>query len=129
MLVTFAGQLEMINVRGQTLPLVRLARLFNIADAQSDPTQAIVVIVEGVGRRLGLVVDEVVTQQQVVIKSLGQGLGPTRFLSGAAILADGRVGLIINVEEIAGTTVERRSWTATDAAAAPAVVRIEEGRP
>jgi two-component system chemotaxis sensor kinase CheA len=129
MLVTFAGQLEMINVRGQILPLVRLARLFNIADAQSDPTQAIVVIVEGVGRRLGLVVDEVVTQQQVVIKSLGQGLGPTRFLSGAAILADGRVGLIINVEEIAGATAERRSWTATDAAAAPAVVRIEEGRP
>ena len=45
-----------------------------------------------------------------MIKSLGQGLGATRFLSGAAILADGRVGLIINVEEIAGTTVERRQW-------------------
>ncbi len=129
MLVTFAGQLEMVNVRGQILPLVRLARLFNIADAQSDPTQAIVVIVEGVGRRLGLVVDEVVTQQQVVIKSLGQGLGPTRFLSGAAILADGRVGLIINVEEIAGTTVERRPWTANDLAAAPAPLRVEERSP
>jgi two-component system chemotaxis sensor kinase CheA len=72
------------------------------------------VILEGVGRRLGLLVDEVVTQQQVVIKSLGQGLGATRFLSGAAILADGRVGLIINVEEIAGTTVERRQWSASD---------------
>ena len=122
MLVAFAGQLEMLNVRGQILPLVRLARLFNISDAKSDPTQAIVVIIEGVGRRLGLLVDEVVTQQQVVIKSLGQGLGPTRFLSGAAILADGRVGLIINVEEIAGTTVERRPGTASASAAAPAVV-------
>jgi two-component system chemotaxis sensor kinase CheA len=122
MLVTFAGQVEMINLRGQILPLLRLARLFNISDAQSDPTQAIVVIIEGVGRRLGLLVDEVVTQQQVVIKSLGQGLGPTRFLSGAAILADGRVGLIINVEEIAGTTVERRPWTANDSAAAPALL-------
>jgi two-component system chemotaxis sensor kinase CheA len=122
MLVTFAGQVEMINLRGQILPLVRLARLFNISDGRSDPTQAIVVIIEGVGRRLGLLVDDVVTQQQVVIKSLGQGLGSTRFLSGAAILADGRVGLIINAEEIAGTTVERRPGTANDSAAAPALL-------
>ena len=122
MLVTFAGQVEMINVRGHILPLVRLARLFSVTGAKSDPTQALVVIIEGMGRRVGLLVDEVVTQQQVVIKSLGQGLGPTRFLSGATILADGRVGLIINVEEIAGTTVERRQWTANESAAAPAVV-------
>jgi two-component system chemotaxis sensor kinase CheA len=122
MLVTFADQHEMINIRGQILPLVRLARLFNASDAKSDPTQALVVIIEGVGRRLGLLVDEVVTQQQVVIKSLGQGLGPTRFLSGAAIMADGRVGLIINVEEIAGTTVERRQWTANESAVAAAAV-------
>lgn len=121
MLVTFAGQIEMVNVRGQILPLLRLARLFNISDGKNDPTQAIVVIIEGVGRRLGLLVDEVVTQQQVVIKSLGQGLGHTRFVSGAAILADGRVGLIINVEEIAATAVERRPWTASDSAAAAVV--------
>ena len=114
MLVTFAEQNEMINVRGQILPLVRLGRLFNAVDAKTDPTQALVVIIEGVGRRLGLLVDEVVTQQQVVIKSLGQGLGPTRYLSGAAILADGRVGLIVNVEEIAGNIVERRQWTANE---------------
>jgi two-component system chemotaxis sensor kinase CheA len=126
MLLTFAGQVEMINLRGQILPLVYLARLFNISDAKSDPTQAIVVIIEGAGRRLGLIVDDVVTQQQVVIKSLGLGLGPTRFLSGAAILADGRVGLIMNVEEIAGTAVERRPSTANDVAGAPAV--LEEGR-
>jgi two-component system, chemotaxis family, sensor kinase CheA len=116
MLVTFAGQHEMMNVRGQILPLVRLSRLFGCRDAKSQPTQALVVIIEGAGRRLGLMVDEVVTQQQVVIKSLGQGLGSTRFLSGAAILADGRVGLIVNVEEIAGTTVQRQ-WTATETAA------------
>jgi two-component system, chemotaxis family, sensor kinase CheA len=117
MLVTFADQHEMINIRGQILPLVRLGRLFNSPDAKTDPTQALVVIIEGVGRRLGLLVDEVVTQQQVVIKSLGQGLGPTRYLSGAAILADGRVGLIVNVEEIAGTIVERRQWTANESSA------------
>jgi two-component system chemotaxis sensor kinase CheA len=122
MLVSFADQHEMINVRGQILPLVRLARLFGVSDAKNDPTQALVVILEGVGRRLGLLVDEVVTQQQVVIKSLGQGLGPTRFLSGAAILADGRVGLIINVEDIAGTAIERRQCTANQSAAARAIL-------
>jgi two-component system chemotaxis sensor kinase CheA len=119
MLVTFADQHEMINVRGQILPLVRLSRLFGSSNAKTEPTEALVVIIEGVGRRLGLMVDEVVTQQQVVIKNLGQGLGSTRFLSGAAILADGRVGLIINVEEIAGTTVQRQ-WTASETTAAVA---------
>jgi two-component system, chemotaxis family, sensor kinase CheA len=121
MLVTFADQHEMINVRGEILPLVRLARLFASENAKTDPTKALVVIIEGVGRRLGLLVDEVVTQQQVVIKSMGQGLGRTKYISGAAILADGRVGLIINVEEVAGTTVERRQWTSSDVGVSSAV--------
>jgi two-component system, chemotaxis family, sensor kinase CheA len=122
MLVTFADQHEMINVRGEILPLVRLARLFGSDNAKTDPTKALVVIIEGVGRRLGLLVDEVVTQQQVVIKSMGQGLGRTKYISGAAILADGRVGLIINVEETAGTTIERRQWTGgTDAGLSAAI--------
>ena len=100
-LVSLAQTNEMINLRGEILPLIRLDKLFHLAGAKSDPTEALVVVVEGYGRRIGLLVDEVVTQQQVVIKSLGEGLGSTRFLSGAAILSDGRVGLILNVEEIA----------------------------
>src|SRR6266568_2232475 len=101
MLVSLAQTNEMIKLRNEILPLIRLAKLFHLAGAKSDPTEALVVVVEGFGRRIGLLVDEVVTQQQVVIKSLGEGLGSTRFLSGAAILSDGRVGLILNVEEIA----------------------------
>jgi two-component system, chemotaxis family, sensor kinase CheA len=101
MLVTLAQSNEMINLRGEILPLLRLAELFRLEGAKADPTQALVVVVEGVGRRIGLLVDDVVTQQQVVIKNLGEGLGSTRFLSGAAILSDGQVGLILNVEEIA----------------------------
>src|SRR5918912_3794854 len=83
------------------LPLVRLDRLFQVAGAKSDPTDALVVVVEGLGCRLGLLVDEVVTQQQVVIKKLGEGIGDTPYVTGAAILSDGRVGLILNVEGIA----------------------------
>jgi two-component system chemotaxis sensor kinase CheA len=101
MLVSLAQKNEMINLRGELLPLFRLDRLFGLDGAKTDPTQALVVVVEGVGRRMGLLVDDVVTQQQVVIKSLGEGMGGARFMSGAAILSDGRVGLILNVEEIA----------------------------
>jgi two-component system, chemotaxis family, sensor kinase CheA len=100
MLVSFASRGELVNLRGEILPLMRLDRLFVVAGAQSDPTRGLVVIVESLGRKLGLLVDEVVTQQQVVIKSLGTGLSNIRFVSGAAILSDGRVGLILNMEEI-----------------------------
>ncbi|HUK66234.1 MAG TPA: chemotaxis protein CheA [Anaeromyxobacteraceae bacterium] len=102
MLVSFAQKNEMINLRGEILPLLRLDRLFELTGAKSDPSDALVVVVEAMGRRIGLLVDEVVTQQQVVIKTLGEGLGRTRFLSGAAILSDGQVGLILNVDEMAG---------------------------
>ena len=102
MLVSFAQKNEMINLRGEILPLVRLDRLFDLAGAKSDPSEALVVVVEAMGRRMGLLVDEVVTQQQVVIKTLGEGLGRTRYLAGAAILSDGQVGLILNVDEMAG---------------------------
>jgi len=101
MLVSLAQRNEMINLRGEILPLLRLDRLFGLEGAKSDPTEALVVVVEGSGRRIGLLVDEVVTQQQVVIKNLGEGMGRTRYVSGAAILSDGRVGLIVNVDEIA----------------------------
>ena len=63
--------------------------------------QALVVVVESHGRKIGLLVDDVLTQQQVVIKGLGEGLPGTGYLSGAAILSDGRVGLILNTHEIA----------------------------
>jgi two-component system chemotaxis sensor kinase CheA len=75
--------------------------LLNTKGAIQDPTQGLVVIVEGVGQKVGLLVDEVIAQQQVVIKNMGEGLGETQFISGAAILSDGHVGLILNVEEIA----------------------------
>ena len=100
MFVTFAESGELINVRGEIMPFLRLARLFDIADSIDDPTEGIVVVVEGVGQRIGIFVDSVVTQQQVVIKTLGENLLNTRFVSGAAILSDGRVGLIVNVDQI-----------------------------
>lgn len=108
MLVRFADQGELIDVRGEILPLIRLHRLFDIDRAEEDATRGLVVIIEGVGARAGLLVDDVVTQQQVVIKSLGAGIDDNPFTSGAAILSDGTVGLILNVEEICALTDVRR---------------------
>jgi two-component system, chemotaxis family, sensor kinase CheA len=124
MLVTLAGRSEMINLRGEMLPLMRLDRVFALEGARQDPTQALVVIVEGVGRRFGVLVDEVVAQQQVVIKSMGAGLQHTPYVSGAAILSDGRVGLILNVEEISThvhrgnrAVLQEAAWTRGNASA------------
>jgi len=107
MLSSFAGRQELINVRGEIMPLMRLGTLFSIDDAQTDPTKALVVVVESMGRKRGLLVDDVITQQQVVIKPLGNGNGNghAELYSGAAIMSDGRVGLILNVDRICANTV------------------------
>jgi two-component system, chemotaxis family, sensor kinase CheA len=106
MYFSFAGQNELINVRGEILPLVRLSAMFDVKDAKTDLSQGLVVIVEGVGTRFGIFIDDVVTQQQVVIKSLGSGVETTKLVAGAAILSDGRVGLILNVDEM-GSSLTR----------------------
>ena len=100
MLNSFTGKHEMINLRGEILPLLRVDRLFGLKGAAQELGEGLVVVVESVGRKVGLFIDDVLTQQQVVIKSLGTGLGRTPYVSGAAILSDGVVGLIMNVEEI-----------------------------
>lgn len=100
MVLTQGGSKEMLNMRGRIMPLLRADRLLNTKGAIQDPTQGLVVILEGVGQKVGLLVDEVIAQQQVVIKNMSEGLGETQFISGAAILSDGHVGLILNVEEI-----------------------------
>jgi two-component system chemotaxis sensor kinase CheA len=108
MLVTQGANHEMLNMRGNILPLLRMDKLLGAKDAIQDPSKGLVVIIEGSGRRVGLLVDEVIAQQQVVIKSMGEGVGEVPFVSGAAILSDGRVGLIINVEGIVSLIVDRR---------------------
>jgi two-component system chemotaxis sensor kinase CheA len=91
---------ELVNVRGEILPLQRLGRLFDIPRCETTASLARVIVVESGERKLGLLVDDVVTQQQVVIKALSAGVGSAEFLSGAAIMSDGRVGLILNVDRM-----------------------------
>ncbi|MFZ5441116.1 MAG: chemotaxis protein CheA [Myxococcota bacterium] len=111
MLTTLGERDELLTVRGQVMPLLRLSRQLGVDGARTDPTAALVVVVESVGKRIGLLVDEVVAQQQVVIKPLGQGVGKAEFYSGAAILSDGCVGLILNVDKLCGLITYRHRVT------------------
>jgi len=91
------GQGEMLQLQGNLIPLYRMSQIYGIADAQDDLNEAIVVVVEDEGRRSGLVIDELVGRQQVVIKSLGETMKNIPGISGGAIMPDGRVGLILDV--------------------------------
>ncbi len=91
---------EMVMIRGQLLPMVRLYRLFNTTPLTEDPTQGLLVIVEEEGKKCCLLVDELLGQQQIVIKSLGEGLGKVKGVSGGAIMGDGMVSLILDIPAI-----------------------------
>lgn len=94
---TAQGRGEMVRYRDELVPVHRLHALFGVAGARTDPAQARLVIVEAGTRRFALMVDELLNQQQVVIKALGGALGDVPGVSGGAILGDGRVGLILDV--------------------------------
>jgi two-component system chemotaxis sensor kinase CheA len=87
----------MVMVRGKLLPLVRLYKLFNVTPTTDDPTKSLVVVVEEDNKKCCLLVDELLGQQQVVIKSLGEGLGSVKGISGGAIMGDGRARMILDV--------------------------------
>jgi two-component system chemotaxis sensor kinase CheA len=102
MIASYAGREELLALRGELLPLVRLDRLLDVPRALPlDAAQGLVVVVETTARTVGLVVDDVIAQQQVVIKPVGEWLAESvSLVAGATILADGRVGLILDVEEL-----------------------------
>ncbi|MCX8123264.1 MAG: chemotaxis protein CheA, partial [Spirochaetes bacterium] len=88
---------EVVHVRGEYVPLLRLHKEFNLPLTIENPWDGLVVIVESQGKALGLVVDELIGQQQIVIKSLDREITSSRAISGAAILGDGTIALIIDV--------------------------------
>jgi len=92
-----ASKGEVVNLRGEWVPIVRLYEAFESTPDCTDPTEALLVIVEVEGRRVGVLVDELTGQQQVVIKSLEQNYRKIEGISGATILGDGQVALIVDV--------------------------------
>ncbi len=92
-----SGKGRVIKVRGEYLPLVPLYQMFDITPRYTDPCQGIVVIIETEGRKACLFIDELVGQQQVVVKNLESNYRKVTGISGATILGDGGVALILDV--------------------------------
>ena len=100
MLFTIENRAEMAMIRGDLLPVLRLDRRFQIAGAVQDPCQGLFVIAECEGRCFCLLVDAMLGKQEVVIKNLGETFRNVAGISGGAILGDGRVGLILDVNGV-----------------------------
>jgi len=88
---------RVIRVRGEYLPIVALHKVFGVVNARTDPTQAIVIIMQAEGRRFAMLVDELLGQHQVVVKNLETNYRKVFGISAATILGDGSVALIIDV--------------------------------
>jgi two-component system chemotaxis sensor kinase CheA len=94
---TVEGKGEMVMARGKLIPLIRFDRVFGVAADAKAPWDGLVVVVENKGEQKGLLIDELLGQEEIVIKSLGESLKDTKGMAGGAILGDGRVGLILDV--------------------------------
>ena len=92
-----SGRGEVFSFRGDYLPIVRLHQLFAVEPRAHSLQQGLIVVAEGDGRRVGLFVDELLGQQQVVIKSMESNYGPIEGVAGATILGDGSVSLILDL--------------------------------
>jgi two-component system chemotaxis sensor kinase CheA len=98
---TVTGGSQVVAVRGEFIRLIPLHRILNVPGAIPDPWKALVVVVEMEnGSKAGLVVDELIGQQQVVVKSLSENAESVAGISGATILGNGRVALILDIEGI-----------------------------
>jgi two-component system chemotaxis sensor kinase CheA len=94
-----AGQTELYKLRDSYIPVIRLHDKLGIADARTDLEEGLLVVVEDGGRRAGIFVDDLLGQQQVVIKSLESNFMKISSIAGATILGDGTVSLILDVTE------------------------------
>ncbi len=97
---TVQGKGEVVAVRDEYLPLVRLHNVFGYGTECVDPCGALVMVIEGHRTKYGLLVDEVLGQEQAVIKSLGRNFRRVDGVSGATILGDGRVSLIVDIRDL-----------------------------
>jgi len=95
-----AGRGETVLVRDHIFPLIRLHHLFNVKKAEEEPWKGIVILVDLGGESAGILVDELIDKQEVVIKSMGEHFQSLPGISGGAILGDGSVGLILDVPNL-----------------------------
>ncbi len=94
---TVEGKGEMVMVRGNLIPLIRLDKMFGVEADNKMPWEGLVVVVENKDQQCGLMLDDLLGKGEFVIKSLGESLKGIKGVAGGAILGDGRVGLILDI--------------------------------
>jgi two-component system, chemotaxis family, sensor kinase CheA len=100
MIFTVEGLREMALVRNNLLPVVRLYKRFGIQPRSREASDSLLIVAEAAGRAFCLMVDDLIGKQEVVIKSLGEIIKDIPGVAGGAILGDGRVGLILDLEGV-----------------------------
>ncbi|MCX5948860.1 MAG: chemotaxis protein CheA [Cyanobacteria bacterium] len=100
MLSTVKGKGQLVNVRGRLIPLLQLSRRLGLSQDHLDPCEGIVVVIDCCGQLLGVLVNGLIAKQEVVIKGMGAAFEQQPFFSGAAIMGDGRVTLILDPDAL-----------------------------
>jgi len=103
MIKTIGGSGRVVEVRDEYMPVIDLEQIFNVPRREGSLSSHIMVVVEAEGARVAVLVDELLGQQQVVVKNLEANYRKVNDVSGATIMGDGRVALILDV----GTLVRR----------------------
>jgi two-component system chemotaxis sensor kinase CheA len=114
--VSVAGQMEVFKLRDNHVPIVRLYQEFNIKAKFVDFENSIIVVTEGLGTSIGLMVDELLGQQQVVIKSIEANFLPIEGISGATILGNGQVALILDIAGLVKRLKRKQNQSKVNAA-------------
>jgi two-component system, chemotaxis family, sensor kinase CheA len=97
LLFTVQGRDEIVLIRGELLPMIRLHHRLGITPKTLDPCEGLLIIAESATKRFALLVDDLMGRQEVVIKGLGDTFKENTSLAGCAVLGDGRVGLILDM--------------------------------
>lgn len=100
------GNEETVNIRSDFLPLIKLWQVFKVEGAATDPADGIIIVVSDNGRKACLLIDEVIGNQQIVVKSLSEHLGKIDGISGCGILGDGGVSFIIDTGRLLAMKLE-----------------------
>lgn len=98
--ISFVQSKEVINLRGHVIPILRLHKLLDIPEPENDPDNLTVVIMQKGDQQVGLIIDNLIGQQETVIKSLGRYITNDKLFSGATILGDGEVALILDTNTL-----------------------------
>ena len=112
MLSTLKGRGQLVNLRGKLIPMISLCQKLKIDEGSGDPSEGIILIINSGGQAKGLLVDHLISKQEVVIKPMGDTLQSQPVYSGAAIMGDGRVALILDPDAL-GRSESPRSESQT----------------